>query len=241
MLALSAFCDPRKFGKCELSDTMASFDDLAPDAFLDCAPSENTVDIIAKIEGQSLGIKALLLDQKRAVSGVGNWVADEVLYQTAIHPDQSYLTHDQSTTVIQSLYEICKCAVECLDLGKPYPANWLFPYRWTKKKAGRDGEGRPLFFLKSGGRTSAIVQSVQKLRKSQKPKNASAAKKKSVESELAAKQSPPKSKGKRKAMDLEEQPSRSKQASVAARSSRVKAPPVSTATAGRRRSPRFSR
>ena len=31
-------------------------------------------------------IKAVLLDQERVVCGVGNWVADEVLFQSGIHP-----------------------------------------------------------------------------------------------------------------------------------------------------------
>eukprot|EP00971_Amphidinium_carterae_P328798 6460867-Amphidinium_carterae.1 len=39
-----------------------------------------------KVTASSMPIKGLLLDQEKAVSGVGNWVADEVLYHASIHP-----------------------------------------------------------------------------------------------------------------------------------------------------------
>ena len=65
------------------------------------------------------------------------------------------------------MHSILETAVECLAQDSPYPQTWLFGYRWTKKRAGKDCQGRNLTFLTSGGRTSAIVASVQKLRKSQ--------------------------------------------------------------------------
>lgn len=158
------FCDPRKFGSCSLEETLASLEDLAPDAL---TTSDETViqDILSQLASQRLGIKGILLDQKRAVSGVGNWVADEVLYQNKMHPDQTYLSLDEAATVWKTIQTIVKTAVEALNNDTSYPESWLFMYRWTKKKAGKDHFGRSITFLKSAGRTSAIVASAQKLYK----------------------------------------------------------------------------
>jgi formamidopyrimidine-DNA glycosylase len=157
-----AFADPRKFGSCELKDSLQVLDELAPDAWL-CQPNE----VVPKLVNQSTGIKALLLDQKRAVSGVGNWVADELFYQLELHPDQTRLSQEQAQELMVKLQEILTVAVDCLRENKQYPMTWLFNYRWTKKKAGKDHHGRNLTFVTSGGRTSVIIASVQKLRKRQ--------------------------------------------------------------------------
>ena len=112
-----------------------------------------------------------MLDQKRACAGVGNWVADEVLYQCRTHPDQSYLTADEATTLITTLQSILGIAVDCLAQHVPYPADWLFGYRWTKKKAGKDAQGRSISFVQSGGRTTALIASQQKLYKRKRAVN----------------------------------------------------------------------
>lgn len=67
---IACFCDPRKFGKVYFVDSSAKIlDELAPDA-LKCEISSAMVERLAH---QRLSVKALLLDQKRIVSGVGNW------------------------------------------------------------------------------------------------------------------------------------------------------------------------
>jgi len=159
------FCDPRKFGSCHFADNLSLFDELAPDA-LDLKDMNVA---ISKLTDQRLGIKALLLDQKRVVSGVGNWVADETLYQCRLHPDQSYLTTEQASKVCAALFDIVQIAADSLRNQTHYPEDWLFHYRWTKKKSGKDALGNNITFITSGGRTSAIVAAYQKLYKSQQP------------------------------------------------------------------------
>jgi formamidopyrimidine-DNA glycosylase len=156
----ACFSDPRKFGKTELRTDLTPLEELAPDA-LEGHPEP----IIDNIVQKSLGIKTLLLDQKKACAGVGNWVADEVLYQCGLHPDQSFLSLTEASTLVNAMQSILREAVKCLSDHVPYPADWLFPYRWTKKKAGKDGQGRSITFLKSGGRTSAIIAAKQRLYK----------------------------------------------------------------------------
>mmetsp|Transcript_572 Transcript_572/g.1176 ORF Transcript_572/g.1176 Transcript_572/m.1176 type:complete len:458 (+) Transcript_572:318-1691(+) len=145
-------------------------------AVLDEDNSSTIAQILGKLTHQSMGIKGILLDQKRAVCGVGNWVADEVLYQTKLHPDQNYLTSEQARILIDRLHAILDEAVRCLSNDEDFPREWLFHYRWSKRGSNKatikDARGRSIVFVTSGGRTSAVVPSIQK-KKSQKPANPS--------------------------------------------------------------------
>jgi formamidopyrimidine-DNA glycosylase len=157
------FCDPRKFGSAYLSNDLTDLHSLAPDA-LTCTDHETIQGhILPALTNQRLGIKAILLDQKRAVSGVGNWVADEVLYQCCTHPDQTKLVSNEAETIQQKLHEIMSIAVQSLENGESYPSHWLFHYRWTGKKNTKDANGRSITFITSGGRTTAVIASLQKL------------------------------------------------------------------------------
>jgi formamidopyrimidine-DNA glycosylase len=193
----ASFSDPRKFGSMYLKDKLEDdFDILAPDALnellmkkegkqQDDEPSVALQDgttkdaIIAKLIQQSTGIKGILLDQKRCVCGVGNWVADEVLYQTKMHPDQNFLSEEQALLVLHRLHMILEQAVQCLSQDQEFPQEWLFHYRWSKrgsaKKTVTDAKGRSIIFVTSGGRTSAVVPSIQK-KINQKPVNISRSK-----------------------------------------------------------------
>ena len=185
------FCDPRKFGSAYVADDIIDLESLAPDA-LTCT-DRKIIDghILPALTNQRLGIKAILLDQKRAVSGVGNWVADEVLYQCKIHPDQTKLSDQESSTLYKKLHEIVSIAVKSLKDDSSYPESWLFHYRWTGKKSGKDAEGRSISFITSGGRTSAIINTLQKLYSRNTPSKTSSIKKTKVKKEIATDLSSP--------------------------------------------------
>ena len=184
----ACYSDPRKFGAVYLKDVLEEdFDILAPDAWTSMrtrpiksettsleetdwqgTEGESTIldSILTKLSEQSMGIKGVLLDQKRAICGVGNWVADEVLYQTKMHPDQNYLTKEEAKVLLDRLYIILDRAVKCLYKDQEFPLDWLFHYRWSKrgskKTTIKDAHGRFIVFVTSGGRTSAVVPSIQK-------------------------------------------------------------------------------
>lgn len=174
----ACFSDPRKFGAIYLKDALEDeFRILAPDAWTSTIPVQRKTtkggtgddddsirtDILSKLTHKSLGIKAILLNQKRALCGVGNWVADEVLYQTKLHPDQNHLTNEQGEDILNRLYAILDEAVGCLSRDEEFPKEWLFHYRWNKRgrSKSKDAHGRAITFVTSGGRTSAIVPSIQ--------------------------------------------------------------------------------
>lgn len=156
-----AFSDPRRFGGVGLGHdsilgrqwNQIAVDAMDPNLSLDA------------LVGKSKGIKSLLLDQKYALSGVGNWIADEVLYQSKIHPNQTMLSFDEVSQLKDRLKHILKIGNGCLEKRHAFPNEWIFHHRWNKGKnaALKDAEGRKITFVKSGGRSSAIVPSVQKV------------------------------------------------------------------------------
>jgi len=159
-----AYSDPRRFGAISLGDPLSSqWDEFSTDALNPDASLE-------KLVGHRKGVKALLLDQRAIVCGVGNWIADEILYQSKIHPDQNYLTTVEVGNLKACLDMVLNTAIECLKAKQKFPNDWIFHRRWSKGKAGilMDVNGSSISFLKSGGRTSAIVPSIQK-KQSRKP------------------------------------------------------------------------
>ena len=114
-------------------------------------------------------VKALLLDQNYAVSGIGNWVADELLFQTKIHSDQLYLSKEEVETINIKLQTILYKAITCQSKEQSYPEEWIFHRRWRKVSGGvSDLEFGKVTFISSANRTTAIVASEQK-KKHRKP------------------------------------------------------------------------
>lgn len=125
------------------------------------------------VHRRQVPIKALLLDQAFS-AGVGNWVADEILYQAKIHPAQ--YTHTLTASELESLYEklkyVCETAVALEADESKFPADWLMPYRWSKGKKTSQilPNGLSLQFETVGGRTSAFAPDIQVLRAVEKNK-----------------------------------------------------------------------
>jgi len=118
-------------------------------------------------------IKALLLDQSFS-AGVGNWIADEILFQARIHPEQvaNTLNDAQIALMHEKMVSICQTAVDAHADSSKFPDDWLFRHRWGKGKKEKstplllpDGQAAKIKWLTVGGRTSAFVEQVQKLSK----------------------------------------------------------------------------
>ena len=111
-------------------------------------------------------IKSLLLDQQFS-AGIGNWIADEVLFQSHIHPGQyaHTLSQEQINTLHEKIVYVCKTAVDVNADSELFPDSWLFHYRWDKrnKNGAFMPDGEQIVFETVGTRTTAIVPSVQKL------------------------------------------------------------------------------
>lgn len=80
-------------------------------------------------------IKAVLLLQK-GFPGIGNWMADEILWQSKIHPRVAAgkLNDVKLKIIFQKTKFVSKQALKIV--GENYsdlPKSWLFRYRWKKK------------------------------------------------------------------------------------------------------------
>ena len=157
-----AMSDPRRFGRISLSQDPAKQPPVSKMGFDPLIKMPTLTDFSIQLERKKRDIKATLLDQSFA-AGVGNWVADEVLYQAAIHPQEmaNQLSAKEVKKLHASLRKVVKKACQVNADAKKFPRSWLFHYRWGKGKTAKDSKGREIRFLTSGGRTSAFVPSLQ--------------------------------------------------------------------------------
>ena len=112
---------------------------------------------------QRLPIKASLLLQT-GFAGVGNWMADEILWQARISPTRKTgnLQPDELHRLWRSARSVCRKAMETIasDFGDP-PRGWLFHERWSRK--GVCPKHRtPLKWATIGGRTTVWCAECQK-------------------------------------------------------------------------------
>ncbi|KAI8824523.1 DNA glycosylase/AP lyase [Fimicolochytrium jonesii] len=164
-----AFTDPRRLARIRLVDgdphDFPPVSELGFDPYLEMP----ALDVFSGlVKGRKVPVKALILNQSFS-AGVGNWVADEILYQARIHPAQ--YTNTLTEAEIAALYEqmafVVKTAVEVNADSSRFPDNWIFKHRWgkgaTKAREATLPDGSIVRFETVGGRTSAIVPAVQKV------------------------------------------------------------------------------
>lgn len=91
---------------------------------------------------------------------------DEILYQAKIHPEQysNTFSDEQIRQLHDAMMEVCNTAVDTLAESDKFPKEWLMLHRWSKgkKTVAQLPNGEKITFLKVGGRTSAVVPSIQK-------------------------------------------------------------------------------
>ncbi|KAL0904771.1 hypothetical protein M5K25_026921 [Dendrobium thyrsiflorum] len=180
-----SFTDKRRFARVRLlqdPEAVPPISELGPDALLEPLQIEELLNALRK---RNTAIKALLLNQS-FVSGIGNWIADEVLYQARIHPLQiaSRLSREDCESLHRCIEEVIKKAVEVGADSSQYPSNWIFHSR-EKKSGEAFVDGKRIEFITAGGRTTAFVPELQKLIgvKSVKGKSNQSRKAKPVEEE----------------------------------------------------------
>lgn len=122
-------------------------------------PSE--ADLRARLGPRRGTLKGLLLDQTFA-AGVGNWVADEVLYQAGLDPRRPVgsLSDAEVSRLRATLGEVVRRAVEVDADAARYPASWLFHHRWAR--GTRTARGDAVEHLTVAGRTTAWVPARQR-------------------------------------------------------------------------------
>lgn len=169
------FNDPRMFGSVDFhvgQEPPAWWSRIAP-AILSKAFTVKTVAAFLARRKRA-PIKAVLLMQER-FPGVGNWMADEILWRAAIHPRQAAgtLSPAQVKALWRECRTVCRQALDKIagpgnalpaDLNVDIPKTWLFRHRW--RAGGNDPKtGTPLAHATIGGRTTCWSPARQKLPK----------------------------------------------------------------------------
>uniref|UniRef100_A0A0K3CG24 Formamidopyrimidine-DNA glycosylase catalytic domain-containing protein n=1 Tax=Rhodotorula toruloides TaxID=5286 RepID=A0A0K3CG24_RHOTO len=177
-----AFCDARRLGRIKLVDAEADeIEKVPPLSELGADPLLNmpSLDTLRTALGKRKApIKAVLLDQNGPFCGLGNYLVDEILYQSAIvRPFPSpplplfRLTHSSLTaplppldlplpplpsallsTLHTQIQAVVNTAVAVDADAEKFPKDWLFKFRWGKGKRKKEGDE----FALPDGSTSTI-------------------------------------------------------------------------------------
>jgi formamidopyrimidine-DNA glycosylase len=107
-------------------------------------------------------VKGLLLDQA-FTAGVGNWIADEVLYQAGIDPRRPAgdLDADEVKRLRAKLRHVVRKAVDVDAEKDRFPRTWLFHRRWGKEEGAVTARGERIEHITVAGRTTAWVPTHQ--------------------------------------------------------------------------------
>jgi formamidopyrimidine-DNA glycosylase len=155
--------DARRFGRVRLQQDPERETPLSRLGFdvLDGLP--RAAELTALLARRGAPIKAVLLDQS-LFAGVGNWIADEVLYQAAVDPRRpaSSLERQEVVRLRARLASVVRRAVDVEADADRFPRTWLFHRRWGREEGARTARGEPIVHLTVGGRTTAWVPSRQR-------------------------------------------------------------------------------
>jgi formamidopyrimidine-DNA glycosylase len=127
------FSDPRLFGRVRFdagSEVPEWWRRLPPELLSDAFRRELVADFLRR-RGRS-PIKAVLLMQDR-FPGIGNWMADEILFRAAIHPRRPAGTLQPAEIEVlwREIRTVARIALRSLSAGeRDLPRHWLFHRRW---------------------------------------------------------------------------------------------------------------
>jgi formamidopyrimidine-DNA glycosylase len=159
-----AWADARRLGRIRLRQNPPTEPPVSRLGF-DALEGLPSVRALARLLAQRAApVKAVLLDQAFA-AGVGNWIADEVLYQGGIAPRRPArsLSLAEVRRLRAALRRVVTIAVRREGDGDRFPRTWLFHVRWgRRRKDPRTRRGEPIRYVTIGGRTTAWVPGRQR-------------------------------------------------------------------------------
>lgn len=157
-----AFTDGRRLGRIWLAEGPEQDKQVKRLGFdvYDALPS--AAELHRELARRKTSIKAVLLDQS-VFAGVGNWIADETLYQSRLAPKRlaNSLTDEETKRLHDALKKILKLSVEADADYEKYPKSWLFKHRWGGAKGADRIDGHEIVRETVAGRTTAWVPEVQ--------------------------------------------------------------------------------
>ena len=146
-----AFENKRKFGWWNLTENVEEYriaNKLSKDA-RDLTENE----FLTAVRKRKTAIKKVIMDQS-VTAGVGNWMADDILYQAQIHPEKTIqdLTDDDLKKVFAAMQHVIETAINLEAHYASFPDYFLIHAR--KKDAPCFHTGEEIEKIKVGGRTT---------------------------------------------------------------------------------------
>lgn len=127
--AFMFYSDRRKIGRISFAknvDDLVRKSNLGADALYITKQS-----FLAMIEKNRRGrIKPVLMDQSN-IAGIGNVYADEILFQSRIHPEKAVntLSEKDLTAIFKNIEKVLKKTIEINADRDNLPSGWLTPHR----------------------------------------------------------------------------------------------------------------
>lgn len=158
-----AFTDGRRLGRLWLADKVVDdprIAQLGPDAYNELPSVKELGALFGK---RSAPIKAALLDQGM-ISGIGNYLADEVLYQSRIAPKRpaKSLKPKEIEHLREAILNVLQTVIDAEANFEKLPKDWLVHVRWDGKRGVADIGGEKIIRESVGSRTTAWVPSKQR-------------------------------------------------------------------------------
>jgi len=158
-----AYTDPRRFGRIRLQQDPAHEPPIARLGFDPLEGLPPTRDLALHLARRKAPLKAVLLDQA-LFAGVGNWVADEVLYQARLSPRRpaASLSAAEVRRLRDRLHDVIARAVSVNADSDRFPRTWLFHTRWGRRVGALTARDEPIVHETIAGRTTAWVPTRQR-------------------------------------------------------------------------------
>lgn len=153
------FENKRKFGWMDLAHSIETYQKekkLSEDA-----RDLSWDDFYAALKNRKTFIKPVLLDQSVA-AGIGNWMADEILYQARIHPESKIaaLKEQHLKDIFQAMKNVIETAIEKEAVYTEFPEDFLMHNRNLNGKCFHTGVD--IIKSKVGGRATYLSPNWQK-------------------------------------------------------------------------------
>lgn len=155
-----AFENKRKLGWWDLTDSIDDY--KIAHKLSDDARDLSFDDFKNSLENRKTQIKKILLDQSVA-AGVGNWMADEILYQSKIHPEKKVqdLTSKEIESIFDAMKKVIEVAIKFESHYKDFPKDFLMHFREEGGKCYHTA--CDIKKIKVGGRTTYFSPEWQSL------------------------------------------------------------------------------
>ncbi|TXD85552.1 DNA-formamidopyrimidine glycosylase [Subsaximicrobium wynnwilliamsii] len=155
-----AFENKRKFGWWNLIDSIEDY--KSEHKLSDDARDLSLEDFKASLSSRKTHIKKVIMDQSVA-AGVGNWMADDILYQAKIHPKKK--VQDMTVKAIEQVFDAMKNVIEVAIAHdahySDFPKHFLIHFR--KEGATCFHTGGKIEKIKLGGRSTYFSPELQQL------------------------------------------------------------------------------